>query len=129
MHSPEELKMLIATADAAGGAAAGSFQEEVIHRAIELNAPGDDAGNYDSARARSFSLPVRTHAAGGWRVREDYRRAAFADSGVRSRNAWAGAHYRRSLYSKDVARLMHFRSVSAGAGGQRARFGALRCGR
>ena len=111
VHSPEELKM-IATATRRMGLLR-DFQEQVIHRAIELNRV--TVREIMTPRGRIFSLPadLSIEAASARIIDEQHSRVPVYDPK-------AGAeHIIGVVYSKDIARLMHFRSValSFGMGG------------
>jgi putative hemolysin len=92
VHSPEELK-LIATATRRMGLLP-VFQEEIIHRAIELNHV--TVREIMTPRGKIFSLP--------------------ADMPLQQ--ATGPEYIIGIVYSKDVSRLMHFRSVALSMGGQ-----------
>jgi CBS domain containing-hemolysin-like protein len=103
-HSPEELK-LMATATRRMGLLP-PFQEEMIHRAIELN--NVTASEIMTPRGKIFSLPadMPLEQASAKIVEEQHSRIPVYDP-ARGREAIIGV-----AYSKDVARLMHFRGVS-----------------
>ncbi len=107
-HSPEELK-LMATATRRMGLLP-PLQEGMIHRALELDQVA--ASEIMTPRARIFSLPadMALEAASARIVEEQYSRIPVYDPG-RGRDHIIGA-----VYSKDVSRLMHFRSVAQGLG-------------
>jgi CBS domain containing-hemolysin-like protein len=117
-HSPEELKLL-ATATRRMGLLP-PFQEEMIHRAIELNQVA--VSEVMTPRGKIFSLPadMALEAASARIVEEQHSRVPIYDP-ARGRDHIIGV-----AYSKDVARLIHFRSVSLampqmpGAGGRAA---------
>jgi CBS domain containing-hemolysin-like protein len=107
-HSPEELK-LMATATRRMGLLP-PFQEEMIHRAIELNQVV--ASEIMTPRGKMFSLPadLALEAASAKIVDEQHSRVPVYDP-ERGREHIIGV-----VYSKDVARLMHFRGVARGLG-------------
>ena len=86
------------------------FQEEMIHRAIELNHV--TVSEIMTPRGKIFSLPadMPLEQASGRIIEEQHR-------GCRCTTRSAGAeHIIGVVYSKDVARLMHFRSVAQAMG-------------
>ena len=104
LHSPDELK-LIATAAREGGILP-PFQEALIHRAVE----GGDILTREimTPRQRIISLPssMPVEQASARIVEEMHSRLPVYDP-LRGPEAIVGV-----VYSKDVARLMHFRAVS-----------------
>ena|SRR6185312_3032653 len=110
VHSPEELKML-ATATRRVGLLP-KFQEEVIHRAIELNHV--TTREVMTPRGKIFSLPadMPLELASAKIIDEQHSRIPVFDQ------ERGPEHIIGVAYSKDVARLMHFRSVSQGLGGK-----------
>jgi len=110
VHSPEELKML-ATATRRVGLLP-KFQEEVIHRAIELNHV--TTREIMTPRGKIFSLPadMPLELASAKIIDEQHSRIPVFDQEI------GPEHIIGVAYSKDVARLMHFRSVSQGLGGK-----------
>jgi putative hemolysin len=110
VHSPEELK-LIATATRRMGLLP-VFQEEIIHRAIELNHV--TVREIMTPRGAIFSLPadMPLQQASARIVEEQHSRIPVYDPAT-------GPEYIIGIvYSKDVSRLMHFRSVALSMGGQ-----------
>jgi putative hemolysin len=110
VHSPEELK-LIATATRRMGLLP-VFQEEIIHRAIELNHV--TVREIMTPRGKIFSLPadMPLQQASARIVEEQHSRIPVYDPST-------GSEYIIGIvYSKDVSRLMHFRSVALSMGGQ-----------
>jgi CBS domain containing-hemolysin-like protein len=109
VHSPEELKLL-ATATRRVGLLP-PFQEEIIHRAIELNTVA--VSEVMTPRGKIFSLPadMALEQASARIVEEQHSRIPVYDP-ARGRDHIIGV-----AYSKDVARLIHFRSVSLAAQG------------
>ncbi len=107
-HSPEELK-LMATASRRSGVLP-SLQEEMIHRAIELNQV--TASEIMTPRGKIFSLAadLTLEDASARIVEEQHSRVPVFDP-ARGRDHIIGV-----VYSKDVSRLMHFRSVAQGLG-------------
>lgn len=103
-HSPEELKLL-ATASRQVGMLP-RFQEELIHRAIELNQLV--VREVMTPRGKIFSLAadMPLEAASARIIDEQHSRVPVYDPerGVE--------HIVGVVYAKDVARLMHFRSMS-----------------
>ena len=108
VHSPEELK-LIATATRRSGLLP-SLQEEMIHRAIELNQV--TASEIMTPRGKIFSLSaaMALESASARIVEEQHSRIPVFDP-ARGRDHIIGV-----VYSKDVSRLMHFRAVSQSLG-------------
>ena len=108
VHSPEELK-LMATASRRSGVLP-TLQEQMIHRAIELNHV--NASEIMTPRGKVFSLAadLTLEAASARIVEEQHSRVPVFDP-ARGRDHIIGV-----VYSKDVSRLMHFRSVSQGLG-------------
>ena len=111
-HSPEELK-LIATATRDMGLLTG-FQEGMIHRTIE--ASHVVVREVMTPRGKIFSLPatMAIEQASARVVEEQHSRIPVYDP-VRGTE-----HIIGMLYSKDVARLMHFRATASARGGVRA---------
>ena len=120
VHSPEELK-LIATATRRMGLLP-VFQEEIIHRAIELNHV--TVREIMTPRGKIFSLPadMPIELASARIVEEQHSRVPVYESRptVIGDGAAAIADPDRIVgvvYSKDVSRLMHFRAVTLSLGG------------
>ncbi len=115
VHSPEELK-LIATATRRMGLLP-SFQEEMIHRAIELSHVV--VREIMTPRGKIFSLPATMplEQASARIVDEQHTRVPVFDpkEGVE--------HIIGIVHSKDVARLMHFRATALRLGGTRVESG------
>jgi putative hemolysin len=111
-HSPEELKLL-ATATRRMGLLP-RFQEEMIHRAIELNQVS--VSEVMTPRGKIFSLPadMSLELASARIVEEQHSRVPIYDP-ERGRDHIIGV-----AYSKDVARLIHFRSVAQSMGSRGA---------
>jgi len=109
VHSPEELK-LIATATRRMGLLP-AFQEEIIHRAIELNHV--TVREIMTPRGKIFSLPadMPVEQASARIVDEQHSRVPVYDP------KGGPEQIIGVVYSKDISRLMHFRSVSLGLGG------------
>jgi putative hemolysin len=107
-HSPEELK-LMATAARRTGLLPGS-QEEMIHRAIELNHV--TVSEIMTPRGKIFALPadMGLEAASARIVEEQHSRIPVYEP-EQGREHLIGV-----VYSKDISRLMHFRGVSQGLG-------------
>jgi putative hemolysin len=110
VHSPEELK-LIATATRRMGLLP-VFQEEIIHRAIELNHV--TVREIMTPRGSIFSLPadMPLQQASARIVDEQHSRVPVYDP------AAGHEHIIGIVYSKDISRLMHFRSVALSLGGK-----------
>ena len=114
VHSPEELK-LIATATRRMGLLP-AFQEEIIHRAIELNHV--TVREVMTPRGKIFSLPadLPIERASARIVEEQHSRVPVyevtGDQSVPDPDRIIGV-----VYSKDISRLMHFRAVALGLGG------------
>jgi putative hemolysin len=110
VHSPEELK-LIATATRRMGLLP-VFQEEIIHRAIELNHV--TVREIMTPRGKIFSLPadMPLQQASARIIEEQHSRVPVYET----------AHGPEDLigivYSKDISRLMHFRTVALSMGGK-----------
>ncbi len=107
-HSPEELK-LIATATRRMGLLP-TYQEELIHRAIELSHV--TVREIMTPRGKIFSLPADQglEQASARIVEEQHSRVPVYDPA-------AGAeHIIGIVHSKDVSRLMHFRATALGLG-------------
>ena len=109
VHSPEELK-LIATATRRMGLLP-VFQEEIIHRAIELNHV--TVREIMTPRGNIFSLPadMPLQPASARIVEEQHSRIPVYNP-ARGPEDIIGI-----VYSKDVSRLMHFRTVALSMGG------------
>ena len=107
-HSPEELKLMATQTRRMG--LLPPFQEEMIHRAIELNQVV--ASEIMTPRGKIFSLPadMELEAASARIVEEQHSRVPVYDP------AEGREHIIGVIYSKDVARLMHFRAVTQGLG-------------
>ena len=108
VHSPEELK-LIATATRRMGLLP-VFQEEIIHRAIELNHV--TVREIMTPRGKIFSLPgdLLIEAASARIIDEQHSRIPVFEPSA------GPEHIIGVVYSKDVGRLMHFRAVALGFG-------------
>ena len=119
VHSPEELK-LIATAARRMGLLP-SFQEEIIHRAIELSHVV--VREIMTPRGKIFSLPANLPLEQGSAriVDEQHTRVPVYDPEK------GPEHIIGIVHSKDVSRLMHFRATALGLGspglGRRAESG------
>jgi putative hemolysin len=110
VHSPEELK-LIATATRRMGLLP-VFQEEIIHRAIELNHV--TVREIMTPRGNIFSLPadMPLQQASARIVEEQHSRVPVYDPSA------GHEHIIGIVYSKDISRLMHFRGVALSLGGK-----------
>ncbi|MBS1821167.1 MAG: HlyC/CorC family transporter [Acidobacteria bacterium] len=113
VHSPEELK-LIATATRRMGLLP-VFQEEIIHRAIELNHVV--VREIMTPRGKIFSLPVDlpVEQASARIVEEQYSRIPVYDPAAKGSGI---DNIVGIVYSKDVSRFMHLRSVALALGGR-----------
>ena len=113
VHSPEELK-LIATATRRMGLLP-AFQEEIIHRAIELNHV--TVREIMTPRGKIFSLPadLPIERASARIVEEQHSRVPVYE--VRPDTPADPDRIIGVVYSKDVSRIMHFRAVTLGLGG------------
>ncbi len=109
VHSPEELK-LIATATRRMGLLP-AFQEEIIHRAIELNHVTIREIMTPRGKIFSLSADMPVEQASARIVDEQHSRTPVFDP-KEGPEQIIGV-----VYSKDISRLMHFRSVSLGLGG------------
>ena len=109
VHSPEELKLIVTASRRMG--LLPQFQEEIIHRAIELNHV--TVREIMTPRGKIFSLPadLPVEQASARIVDEQHSRVPVYDP------KRGPEHIIGVLYSKDISRLMHFRSVSLGLGG------------
>ena len=116
VHSPEELK-LIATATRRMGLLP-IFQEEIIHRAIELNHV--TVREIMTPRGKIFALPadMPIERASARIVEEQHSRIPVYESRVADGAATTGEPDRiiGVVYSKDISRLMHFRAIALGLG-------------
>jgi putative hemolysin len=118
VHSPEELK-LIATATRRMGLLP-PFQEEIIHRAIELNHV--TVREVMTPRGKIFSLPasMTIERASARIVEEQHSRVPVYEDRAANEGDVAVPDPDRIIgvvYSKDISRLMHFRAVALGLGG------------
>jgi putative hemolysin len=104
VHSPEELK-LVATATRRSGLLP-TFQEQMIHRAIDLNHV--TVREIMTPRGRIFALPadMPVELASARIVEEQHSRVPVYDPKLGT-EAIIGV-----VYSKDISRLMHFRRDS-----------------
>jgi CBS domain containing-hemolysin-like protein len=111
VHSPEELK-LIATATRRVGLLP-VVQEEIIHRAIELNYVV--VREIMTPRGKIFSLPadMPVEQASSRIVEEQHSRIPVYDPAGPGTDNIIGI-----VYSKDVSRFMHLRSVALALGGR-----------
>ena len=118
VHSPEELK-LIATATRRMGLLP-IFQEEMIHRAIELSHVV--VREIMTPRRKIFSLPatLKLEQASARIVDEQHTRVPVYDP------ARGPEHIIGTVHSKDVSRLMHFRATALALGARGDRGMTLR---
>ncbi|QEE29214.1 HlyC/CorC family transporter [Terriglobus albidus] len=102
VHSPEELKMIATGARRMG--LLPPMQEQVIHRAIELNHVL--VRDIMTPRGKIFALPadMPLEAASARIIEEQHSRIPIFDPKA------GKEHIIGVVYSKDVSRLMHFRS-------------------
>ncbi|WP_158942910.1 hemolysin family protein [Granulicella sp. S190] len=110
VHSPEELK-LIATATRRMGLLP-VFQEEIIHRAIELNHVTVREIMTPRGSIFSLSADLPLQQASARIVEEQHSRVPVYDP------ANGPEHIIGIVYSKDISRLMHFRTVALSLGGK-----------
>jgi putative hemolysin len=110
VHSPEELK-LIATATRRMGLLP-VFQEEIIHRAIELNHVTVREIMTPRGNIFSLSADMPLQQASARIVEEQHSRVPVYDP------AAGHEHIIGIVYSKDISRLMHFRTVALSLGGK-----------
>jgi CBS domain containing-hemolysin-like protein len=115
VHSPEELK-LIATSTRRMGLLP-AFQEEIIHRAIELN--HITVREIMTPRGKIFSLPadMRLEDASARIVEEQHSRVPVYDPAATGPSSGRD-NIIGVLYSKDISRLTHLRSVALSLGGK-----------
>ncbi len=115
-HSPEELKMMTSATRRLGLLPA--YQEEVVHRALELGEVSASA--IMTPRTRIFALPVTMplEEATARIVEEEHSRVPVYDP-ERGVDAIVGV-----VYAKDLFRLTHFRGVALRMG-QRGSSGLL----
>jgi len=113
VHSPEELK-LIATATRRMGLLP-VFQEEIIHRAIELNHVV--VREIMTPRGKIFSLPadLPVEQASARIVEEQHSRVPVYEPVAQGSGI---DNIVGIVYSKDVSRFMHLRSVALALGGR-----------
>jgi putative hemolysin len=107
-HSPEELK-LMATATRRVGLLP-KFQEEMIHRAIELKDVMVSEIMTPRGKIFSLSADMPLEQASGRIVEEQHTRVPVYDPEL------GQDHIIGVVHSMDVARLMHFRSVAQSMG-------------
>ncbi len=107
-HSPEELKLMTSEVRKLG--LLPVYQEEIVHRALELR--DVSASEIMTPRSRIFSLPadMSLEAASARIVEEEHSRVPVYDP-ERGREAFVGV-----VHAKDVFRLMHFRGVALSMG-------------
>jgi CBS domain containing-hemolysin-like protein len=115
VHSPEELK-LIATATRRMGLLP-AFQEEIIHRAIELNHVL--VREIMTPRGKIFSLAadMPLEQASARIVEEQHSRVPVYDPAATGPSS-GGDNIIGIVYSKDISRFMHLRSVALALGGR-----------
>jgi CBS domain containing-hemolysin-like protein len=102
VHSPEELKLMATAARRTG--MLPEYQEEIIHRAVEINQV--PTREIMTPRQRIFSLPfdMLIEDASARIVDEQHSRVPVYDP-ARGPEFIVGL-----VYSKDISRLMHFRA-------------------
>lgn len=107
-HSPEEIKLMTSATRRLG--LLPVYQEEIVHRALELR--DVSASEIMTPRTRIFSLPVNMplEAASARIVEEEHSRVPVFDP-ERGSDAFIGV-----VYAKDIFRLMHFRGVALSMG-------------
>lgn len=107
-HSPEELKMMTTATRRLG--LLPIYQEEIVHRALELGEVY--ASEIMTPRTRIFSLPadMPLEVATARIVEEQHSRVPVYDP-ERGPEAFIGV-----VYSKDLFRLTHFRGVAMSMG-------------
>ncbi|MDW5266899.1 MULTISPECIES: hemolysin family protein [Acidobacteriaceae] len=110
VHSPEEIK-LIATATRRMGLLP-PFQEEIIHRAIELNHVTVREIMTPRGKIFSLSADLLVEQASARIVEEQHSRIPVYDPANGPENIIG------IVYSKDISRLMHFRGVALALGGK-----------
>lgn len=103
-HSPEEIKLVASQTRESGLLPA--FQEQIIHRAIDLNHV--TVREIMTPRGRIFCLPsdMPVELASARIVEEQHSRVPVYDP------ALGTEHIVGIVYSKDISRLMHFRRDS-----------------
>lgn len=116
VHSPEELKLIATAARRVG--LLPVFQEEIIHRAIELSHVS--VREIMTPRGRIFSLPadMPVELASARIVEEQHSRVPVYDPAGPGTDNIIGI-----VYSKDVSRFMHMRSVAFTFGGRTGQSG------
>src|SRR5271170_3972833 len=114
VHSPEELKLIAAAPRRMG--LLPVFQEEIIHRAIELNHV--TVREIMTPRGNIFSLPadMPLQQASARIVDEQHSRVPVYDPAAGPESG--KDHIIGIVYSKDISRLMHFRTVALSLGGK-----------
>ncbi len=107
-HSPEELKLMTSATRRLG--LLPVYQEEIVHRALELREVS--ASEIMTPRTRIFSLPANMplETASARIVEEEHSRVPVYDP-ARGSDAFIGV-----VYAKDIFRLMHFRGVALSMG-------------
>ncbi len=107
-HSPEELKLMTSATRKLG--LLPVYQEEIVHRALELREVS--ASEIMTPRSRIFSLPsnLPLEIASARIVEEEHSRVPVYDP-ARGSDAFIGV-----VYAKDLFRLMHFRGVALSMG-------------
>jgi CBS domain containing-hemolysin-like protein len=112
VHSPEELKLIASATRRMGLLPA--FQEEIIHRAIELSHVV--VREIMTPRGKIFSLPadLSLEQASARIVEEQHSRVPVYDP------ARGPEHIIGIVHSKDISRLMHFRGSASALGARGA---------
>jgi CBS domain containing-hemolysin-like protein len=117
VHSPEELKLIASAARRMG--LLPVFQEQIIHRAIELNHV--TVREIMTPRGKIFSLPadMPIERASARIVEEQHSRVPVYEVRAEAGAGMAADPDRivGVVYSKDISRLMHLRAVTLGLGG------------
>ncbi len=104
LHTPDELKLI--TTETREGGLLPAFQEQIIHRAIDLNHV--TVREIMTPRGRIFCLPadMPVELASARIVEEQHSRVPVYDPKLGTE------HIIGIVYSKDISRLMHFRRDS-----------------
>ena len=115
VHSPEELKLVTSATRRMG--LLSSYQEAIIHRAIELNHV--TVREIMTPRARIVLLPadMPLERASARFIEEQHSRVPIFDPQPRPEAFAEQDRIVGIVYSKDISRLMHFRTVSLSLGG------------
>ena len=111
-HSPEELKLMTSATRKLG--LLPVYQEEIVHRALELREVS--ASEIMTPRSRIFSLSadLPLEVASARIVEEERSRIPIYDP-AKGMDAFIGV-----VYAKDISKLMHFRGVALSMGNRGA---------